>query len=425
MNSLIKRSLSTLPLLVGSNAFASDTTVEVVTKLYEGFTKPISDFSALLGGHGLTLIASLAVIHVVMGAIALGSGAKDLFQVFMDGLKLSFIASMLTALLVPMAWLESMTGFSGSGVSIIEQGFRALLQSAGLFGDAGGAISAICGGVFDAIFKMLEVPIVSKDYAWYEVITNLPAIIISAFWMLITMLVMLLTGALVLGEALGADILLKFVVGFAPLLVPWAMFKPLAFLFGGWLRALIIGCVTLVVAGLFVSAMKSFADASASAMISQNADGLGGSYLLVFTIFAPILIASLIVLMLAGKINSIASSLINGGGLDGFGFHAMRQAVGGMNTAGSAPGKAATQISKSTAKTSSQVRNTASNAAAATKGALNASRTGQNISEGAKAGVKARSDAISAKADAKAGRIQEMASKINNKPEKSNPFRSV
>lgn len=110
-----------------------------------------------------------------------------------------------------------------------------------------------------------------------------------------------------------------------PIMIPWILLPVTSFIFDGWLRFLIIACLTKVVGAMLIGITHSVLNNVISNVKSaQDFDVLMASAMLAF-------LFSLLVAYLMSQIPSIASSLVSGGS----GANLMRGISSGQKMAGS------------------------------------------------------------------------------------------
>jgi hypothetical protein len=325
--------------------------------LYEGFVAPLSAFGKSLGSGGLMLIGALLVLHIAVGGVQLAAGTTDLFDLVVKGIKLSIVGSLLYAAISPQAWLGTMAGLGGA-VSLPEAlvaGMYQLVTKAAAaagptswFNNLGSApigvvgTSSLYGAVFDGIFQgldsLLNVPwFASEQEFWSKLVSALDGslILTMLFWIGAVFMYLLAAGVMLL-ELLGADLTLRVAIAFTPLMVPWLLFKPMEFLFNGWLKSMLIGGLGFVVGMLLLAGFSSFSNAATAQVLAQTHGNLDTGFS-VATTFLPIFLGSFICFMLAPKANNIALGLLSGGGVDGISIMAFRHAAAAAAGASSAP----------------------------------------------------------------------------------------
>ena len=160
-----------------------------------------------------------------------------------------------------------------------------------------------------------------------SVITMLGAVVMLPFLTLCMLILFCITYAQVIWAQLAVAIL----IFLGPIFIPWLVFDPLAFLFWGWFRALIVyalygaiaGAILRVFTGVGLGYVTSLATAAAGPeMNSLEAMGKWGVAIL------PLCVAGLLA---AFKVGDLASMLVSGGGSSGAGLMsaAMAAATGG------------------------------------------------------------------------------------------------
>jgi type IV secretion system protein TrbL len=160
----------------------------------------------------------------------------------------------------------------------------------------------------------------------------------GATLIVVALLKLLAIGFIVLGGAMAYGIMMlaefQLAVAFllAPVLIPWIVFKPTAFLADGWLRFLLVACF----AKLMVTIVDRFASTyyNRAANLAQMAsDSMTGN----FVVYAVLAFMSVFIAFLFLKSTGLAESLVGSSSLGLSGWASV--ASGGM--AGAALGKAA------------------------------------------------------------------------------------
>ncbi len=146
-------------------------------------------------------------------------------------------------------------------------------------------------------------------------------------------LLLLALFAITYAQVIWAHVAVAIVILIGPLMIPWLLFEPMAFLFWGWFRALLIyslyGVVAAAILRVFVSVSLTFLSTLMSTGFNvSDLQQLGMWFLLL----APLLVAGLLA---AFKVGEIASLLISGAGSAGAG---LMGAVAGVAGAGKAAG---------------------------------------------------------------------------------------
>lgn len=317
-------------------------TAEVIAQLYESFKAPITAFGGSTAGGGLILIQSLVILHIAAGGLSYAAGTTDLFDLYVKGVKLSFVAFITAACFIDSPAMMSMTGYP-TVAKAIEGGFRTLQQAAagaaGLSASTTGSlVTSIAAAALEPVFRMADLPVVPPGWDWMDMLSNLPGILVGLIMWFFATLAFIVAAAVILAEAVAADLTLHIAFAFAPLMVPWLLFRPMEFLFNAWLKTILVAGVGFIIAMLFCGGLAKFA-MTASTILSglQANDGIAGSQLV--AIYSPILLGSIILILLGGKVMSVAHGLISGGGMDSISLHAFRQAVAATGAGASIAGK--------------------------------------------------------------------------------------
>jgi hypothetical protein len=314
-------------------AAETPTGVDALVGLYRAFKQPIVEFGKSMSGGGLVLIWSLVVLHIFVGGFMLAAGTTDLFDLAVQGMKLSFVAFMASSMFVSSNAMQYLSGYP-TVAQAIEAGFLTLMgkaaKAAGLDlgpGAASTMMESMVRVVLEPVFRMADVKIWPDNFQWSDLL-KLPGIIVGLIMWLFATLAFLAAVAVILGEVFSADLLVTFAFAFAPVLVPWLLFRPMQWLFEGWLKAMLLGSLAFLIGLLFAGGMASFASAASTLLAnyaaSSGVDWFGGKLV---AIFSPILLGSLIIIVICGKTASFAYSLLGGGGIQGISVHAFRQAA--------------------------------------------------------------------------------------------------
>lgn len=375
-------------LLCVTNAFASGTTQGVLSDLYGAVFKPLNDFQKLLEPYGIRLIFSLLVLHIMAGGLMFWAGTTDMFDLVIKGIQLGIVGSLALASVTKSAWLGVMTGLGGEVTltQAIMSGFDALAVLAGPAGpwmDLSGSnrdgllFVHVVQGMLKTLTDLLNVPFYSPNSSVLEKAVNVinPVMWIAAAYWIASILMYVLACGVMLLELIGAELTIKFATVFAPLLVPWVLFKPMSFLFSGWLRALLIGGMGFLVALLMISGFASFITEAGKIISTNTTDAylLGSGAALTFL---PVLLGCFIFFLLAPKANNIASALISGSGVDGIGLHTLGHAMKAANAMASAPKQLAGSASNAARAVTSSIAGKGGRALNAGKEAYASSKGG-------------------------------------------------
>lgn len=158
--------------------------------------------------------------------------------------------------------------------------------------------------------------------------------------LIVAVLLVLGSAAAALAQIVWAGIAIGICVMLGPVLVPWLLFQPLAFLFWGWLRTLLIYSLYGAIA---VAVLRIFIDAALTQLeqVITSADFSQGAMQVLASLGTTLMLALTSVLAVV-KIPALANGLVTGGGAAGSGVaEAATQAAAGSAALGTA---AASQV---------------------------------------------------------------------------------
>ena len=135
-------------------------------------------------------------------------------------------------------------------------------------------------------------------------------------WSLIILLLALF--AITYAQVIWAHVAVAIVILIGPLMIPWLLFEPMAFLFWGWFRALLVYSLYGVVAAVILRVFVGVSLASVNTLMSAGFNVTDLQQLnLWLLLLAPLLVAGILA---AFKVGEIASLLIAGAGSAGAGL---------------------------------------------------------------------------------------------------------
>ena len=134
---------------------------------------------------------------------------------------------------------------------------------------------------------------------------------------------------------LWAQLAIAILVMLGPLFIPWLLFEPMAFLFWGWFRSLIVfslyGALAGAVLRVFMGVTLGYVTTYSNAVINFDLVTMGGWVLIILPLFVAGILASL-------KVGELASMLVTGSAVTSSGITgaAAAAASGGATAAGGA-----------------------------------------------------------------------------------------
>lgn len=293
---------------------------------------------------GFKLIWVFSIGGVCLAGLKVVLGASDMMGLFVDLLKIGVIGAISMSAFHPTPASDYIFG---SGVTLgdfIANGFFSL---SGV--DPGSFIASTAGAWFRTIGAVWSLPVVPPSVdGWavlFWVIGNIIDILFVLGMKVLVTVAMVALGVLTMGHMLMGKLQIALALYLAPLLAPFLMFGPFNHLFDGWIRSIISGGMTIFVGTLFARGGLAFV---------ESIDGLFkmlpmGSMLEVF--FAPtevnliylgLLFGTILFILVALRLDSLASAVLSGSGVRGFSFNDMKSALksGGMGAVKSAAGAA-------------------------------------------------------------------------------------
>lgn len=169
---------------------------------------------------------------------------------------------------------------------------------------------------------------------WGNVINAVANQTLGRLFRLLAAAVLLVSGALAAGVMLMAKVQTSLAILFAPVMIPWAMWAPSAFVFNAWLGFLVTGAMQGVMAAA-VAAMSI----QAIDKVVVVARAMGPSDGMSFVTCCVLLLMAVTVGFLFMKVPSLASGLVGGASLNLDRWSAVGHATGnGLATAGAGAG---------------------------------------------------------------------------------------
>ena len=131
-------------------------------------------------------------------------------------------------------------------------------------------------------------------------------------------LALVLIFAVSMGQVLWATVAISILIFLGPMFIPWLVFEPMAFLFWGWFRALIVYSLYSAIAGALLRVWGGIAVGYVTTLSNTTLDLSSLAWTSTWLVaVVPLLIASL---LSALKVHELASTLVSGGGGGGSGF---------------------------------------------------------------------------------------------------------
>jgi len=279
------------------------------------------------------------------------AGSEDIGALIENSLKLGLVYFVARACIEPVymgASVGAMTiptmianSFTWLGNAVIQAiptlgGVSAPAMSTGTVGQMFQGVGLIIG----AVVHMLEAPVLVPGSFNFEFSTQALATmtsgalsaVVNSLFKVVAVVFLMIAAILYGGVVFAALLMVKLAALFGPLLAGFLVFRPLDFLFWGWLSFALTSGMTLVVANVMMLVLNNlvavvpwmvtrvFSDA---AQVAARGDMAAANIQSMFLYALSILVAG-IVMYLITKCDDIARALISGGSGAGFDFHAAR-----------------------------------------------------------------------------------------------------
>lgn len=269
---------------------------------------------------GRTLAGLLLVIVIawdgIIGVLA-GSGANEfLSKLIRHAITAGFVAAMLSGVVVESinSSFDVMADKIGGGKTSIGGAVASIQKTVvtiwnGKQASEAGANEAGANERFGQQIK-------DQVTGWWDTLTGggLTQMALEFIMTALIVVVILICGAIFIGQFIITQVLLKLALIVMPVLVPWMIFSKTEFLFDGWLRFFLTAGMQKVVGAFFFSITPQLLEgASQIAASAEGPAGALGAYTLV-------LILSVAVAFLMLQTPSIAAGLISGHGGHGGGW---------------------------------------------------------------------------------------------------------
>ena len=167
---------------------------------------------------------------------------------------------------------------------------------------------------FSAVFTQITDSI--RSFGYVDVFTKgisfLVASLFGSVFMALMLVLLLAMFCLLMAQVIWAQIALAIAIMIGPILIPWMVFPPMAFLFWGWLRTMLVYTFYGVIAGaifnVFINVGLGFVNRLLTAALTfEDLSGVIYWYLILW----PLIIAGLLAAL---KVGELAQLLVSGGG---------------------------------------------------------------------------------------------------------------
>lgn len=335
----------TAPPTVNALGMNSIDVAVMIGKTMDDKLNSLSSSTGLSGARDLILGAGLAIglFWTALKTMVAGKGIGELLGEWIPILITAGVVTALTA-----------TGSGSAGNQIAES----MDKIAGVITSAVGgqavdtsSIQGVIGSAvettFSSIANVIATPQRSEPTSMLDVagmLGGLGAFIFRAIMQIATCFIIAISMCVFMATAIMAMVSVKLVIALAPVMVPFLIFKPTAWLFDSWLRFLLgasmlklVGAFMLALTSGLFSSMKVVGEKIASDAKTGTFDSFTGDIVL----FATMLLISVLAGLLMAQVPSIAAGLL-AGSAGGAGFSSLRGISQNMGS------RAATGTSKAT-----------------------------------------------------------------------------
>ena len=256
---------------------------------------------------GLAIWTGIATVMIVWTGLKMAfSGDYDMWE----------IVQLVIGLGIPRTILAFYdTPIPGAGLS-----FPALITQQGTWatnlfiGNAWKDLQQTLLTSFDGVFTQITNSILSFGYAdaFTKGISFLFASLYGATFMALMLVLLLLMFCLLMAQVLWAQFALAVTIMVGPILIPWLVFPPMAFLFWGWFRTMLTYTFYGVIAGAIFNVFMNIGVAFVNRLITadlvfEDLSGVFWWYIIIWPLIVAGILASL-------KVGELAQMLVSGAG---------------------------------------------------------------------------------------------------------------
>lgn len=218
-------------------------------------------------------------------------------------------------------------------------------------GSVGELLMSAAATALGTIRNLLFMPASTTPVAGFlqgllQVVTAIPAVFMSLIAAIVATFLILVALGVYMANLVISQVTLEIAKIFAPVFIPFLVWRPTSWLFEGWLR-FFLGAALLKIVGLLLLQvtsvmMQSVLDLSAQIAASMPKDAIAAPFVFDITRYGVIILMSGIGALMMSKAPSIASGILSGSG--GVGFSgwgeiaskspATRMIMGGMGDKG-------------------------------------------------------------------------------------------
>ncbi|WP_377413046.1 type IV secretion system protein [Polaromonas aquatica] len=314
------------PPAVNSTGLNSVDVAAMIAKSMDDKLNGLTGSSTLMGARDIILGVGLAIGLFWTGLKTMVAG-KGIGELLGEWIPILITAGVVTALTTPGP------GSAGNQIALTMDNIAGAITGAagGQAIDTSsvqGIISSAVTTTFNAVVSVASAP-QRTEGGWSDIagaIASVPIWVYATIMKLVTSFIIVIAMCIYMATAVMAMVSIKLVIALAPVMVPFLIFKPTAWLFDSWLKFL-LGASMMKLVGAFMLSLTSGLMSSmmlvAQKIDSDSASGTFDTFTGDIVLFATILLMSVLAGLLMAQVPSIASGLL-AGSAGGAGFSGLK-----------------------------------------------------------------------------------------------------
>jgi hypothetical protein len=187
------------------------------------------------------------------------------------------------------------------------------------------ALSRGADPMFKAMVSVVELPRTS-EFSWTDWSGNAAAIVSLLYGMaarIVALFFLLIATVVMMAHVVMSQVSVALALAMAPLMVPFLMFRPLSFIFDGWLRFLLTACMLKITASFILMMVGGLLAnlTTTAAAIAQEMQGAAAAdkFATDLLMFGMLILFALMAALLMAQAPGMAHGLLSGSGAQGFG----------------------------------------------------------------------------------------------------------
>lgn len=273
-----------------------------------------------LAGYKNILIGFGLAIGMFWSSIRILASGKGIGELFAEWVPIFMAVAVATAIL-DKGGVQSITStmdliastISGQNVSTVAAVMNSTVQK-----------------TLNTVFSVIDMPSASQSQSIMDMLTTgFVQTIMAVIMKSITSLIIVVSACVYMATAIMAMMSLSLVMGLAPIMVPFLVFKPLSWIFDSWLKFLLgacmlklVGAFMLMMTGGMIDQMVNIASNLAKDSKSSSLETLAVDYIL----YAALLLVAVLNALLMAQTPAMATGLLSGSA-GGAGFSSLKAAT--------------------------------------------------------------------------------------------------